>query len=232
MFYYTDNVVGYSQFSILNEEVEWLDNVSQLGGNIPRLFALQGIVNEEYPLYRHPLDFHVEVKPFTRTVRAVKDIIEKKLNTTFNHAIIQKYRNGSDFIGPHADKTLDINPDSLIVNYSAGTTRVIKFRTKYEPYEIKTFELEDDSLLAINLDTNRNYTHEIKRNKKIQEERISITFRNIGTFYNPTTKIIRGLGELKNTELSRTELIGKFHLENKTTMDSSALYKDGYGSLL
>ena len=35
-------------------------------------------------------------------------VIEALLRQPFNHALIQKYRNGRDNIGEHADKTLDI----------------------------------------------------------------------------------------------------------------------------
>ena len=35
-----------------------------------------------------------------------------------NHCLIQYYRDGNDHIGDHSDKTLDIQPDSCVVNYS------------------------------------------------------------------------------------------------------------------
>ncbi len=59
---------------------------------------------------------------FTPTVNKIRLALEQRLKTTFNHAIIQKYRNGEDFINEHSDKTLDLQPESFIVNYSSGIT--------------------------------------------------------------------------------------------------------------
>ena len=238
------NMINNLEKDLLNQlktEVKWLDDVTHLGGVIPRLFALQGEVKEngEYPLYRHPMDQHIHVESFSPTVLRIKERIEHLLGQTFNHCIIQLYKDGKDFIGPHADKSIDIIHDSVIVNYSVGADRIMKFRSKRplletdKKYDIHTFTLENNSLLVMPLSVNKYYTHEITKNSLIDDERISITFRNIGTFYNPITNIIRGLGAQKETKhkTSKKELLISFQKENKTHASYDELYSNGFGYL-
>jgi len=48
----------------------------------------------------------------------------------FNHVLIQLYRTCADHIREHADKTLDIERNSDIANYSLGYVRTMTLRSK------------------------------------------------------------------------------------------------------
>ena len=52
------------------------------------------------------------------------------LPVEFNHALIQFYRSGEDYIGEHADKTLDIEFGTPIVSVSLGASRQFSLKTK------------------------------------------------------------------------------------------------------
>ncbi|KAK7942656.1 uncharacterized protein PG986_011769 [Apiospora aurea] len=125
-------------FDKLRDEVQWL-RMSHQGGEVPRLVAVQGEVGKEgdIPIYRHPADESPPLLPWTSTVKQIKDVVEKKVGHPLNHALIQLYRGGNDYISEHSDKTLDIAKDSYIVNVSLGAERQMVFRTKRPPKEAK-----------------------------------------------------------------------------------------------
>jgi hypothetical protein len=63
-------------------------------------------------------------------VAKLRDLCSAKLNQPLNHVLIQWYRSGADFISEHADKTIDVAKNSVIVNLSVGATRVMMLKTK------------------------------------------------------------------------------------------------------
>jgi len=82
------------------------------------------------PVYRHPSDESPPLLPFSPTVLAIRNEIERHLGHPLNHVLIQHYRSGNDYISEHSDKTLDIVPGSFIANVSLGAERTMVFRTK------------------------------------------------------------------------------------------------------
>jgi alkylated DNA repair dioxygenase AlkB len=227
-------------FENLDSEVQWLPDVAHKGGLLPRKFAVQCLVNDngDQPLYRHPMDKLPLTVDFTPIVDKIRKIIENELNVSLNYAIIQCYRDGNDHITEHSDKTTDIVPGTLIVNYSVGTTRRMKFRSKEKineklsDYHIVNMDLTNDSLCVLDLETNRFYKHGIKPNQTITDSRISITFRTIGTFYDKKTRIVYGQGAPKEgmIPLSKEELLYAWSYENKYS-DYENLYERGYEGL-
>ncbi|KLU83719.1 isochorismatase [Magnaporthiopsis poae ATCC 64411] len=118
-------------FERLRDEVRWL-RMSHQGGEVPRLVCVQGEVDAEgnIPVYRHPSDESPPLVPFSPTVLEIKKEIEEVLGHSLNHALIQFYRSGNDYISEHSDKTLDIAPGSFIANVSLGAERTMVLRTK------------------------------------------------------------------------------------------------------
>ena len=74
------------------------------GGVVPRLVAIQGSVtaNGTEPLYRHPADEQPLLVPFTPLVDKIRRRVEEVLGQPINHALIQWYKSGSDFISVRA----------------------------------------------------------------------------------------------------------------------------------
>lgn len=227
-------------FNILDKETEWKE-IHNKGGLVPRLMYIQGEVNNNLvPVYRHPLDDEPKLKNFTPTVLEIKRKVEKALNIPdeqkFNHVLIQKYRSGQDFIGEHSDKTLDIAPNSYIVNYSLGSTRVMTLRSKAkisnDTYEIKNIPLHDDTCFMLDLDTNRKFKHSIHRKAQEKGERISLTFRKIATFWDRKNKKLVGQGcrsdaTFVDNEKEKQDLLNAFSRENS---DPNFDWQDNYGS--
>jgi nicotinamidase-related amidase/alkylated DNA repair dioxygenase AlkB len=199
-------------FEALRQEVAW-NTMSHRGGAVPRLIAIQGTKEEDgvEPLYRHPADEQPLLTRWTPTVDAIRREVEARVGHPLNHCLLQLYRNGRDWISDHADKTLDIARPSFIVNVSLGVTRTMIFRAKKPTTEAQgvaqKLPLPHGSLFMLDLTTNQRFYHGIKqlgpegasRSGSTDEARISLTLRQIGTFYNPTTGAVWGVGSPSKT---------------------------------
>ncbi|KKY27331.1 putative isochorismatase family protein family [Phaeomoniella chlamydospora] len=118
-------------FEKLRKEVQW-QKMYHRSGEVPRLVAVQGQVQDDgtIPIYRHPADESPPLRPFSPTVDIIREHVQRSVGIHFNHVLIQLYRNGEDNISEHSDKTLDIERDTNIVNYSVGAQRTMILRTK------------------------------------------------------------------------------------------------------
>ncbi|KAK3400661.1 hypothetical protein B0T20DRAFT_150862 [Sordaria brevicollis] len=223
-------------FERLLEEVSWA-GMSHLGGEVPRRIAVQGAIDEEgnMPVYRHPADESPPLLPFSPTVLAIKNEVEKHLGHPLNHVLIQHYRNSNDYISEHSDKSLDIVRGSYIANVSLGAERTMVLRTKRPPKDkekkdtpaagtetpstaaekakrqIQRAPLPHNSLLRMGLQTNMRWLHAIRPDKRSDRDksaselayngaRISLTFRQIGTFLNSSQTKIWGQGAVGKTK--------------------------------
>ncbi|RMZ84352.1 hypothetical protein DV738_g561, partial [Chaetothyriales sp. CBS 135597] len=158
-------------FTQLRDQVRW-QKMYHRSGEVPRLVAVQGEVNTDgdIPIYRHPADESPELLPFDGVVQKVRRAAEKVAGHPLNHVLIQRYRGGEDSISEHSDKSLDIVRGSKIVNVSFGARRTMTLRTKHK----RPAQERDPEEVAFD------------------GERISLTFRHIGTFINPEEGTIWG----------------------------------------
>ncbi|GKZ31297.1 hypothetical protein AbraIFM66950_011657 [Aspergillus brasiliensis] len=205
-------------FEKIREEVQW-QKMYHLSGQVPRLVAVQGKALDDgsIPIYRHPADESPPLQPFTATVNKIRAIVERILGHPLNHALIQLYRDGQDRISEHSDKTLDIVRGSSICNVSLGAQRVMVLRTKGAAEgedsgrQTQRIPMPHESLFILGEKTNRRWLHGIRPDKrpdteKTMEERayegqrISLTFRHIGTFLNPAGDTIWGQGAVSKSQ--------------------------------
>ncbi|KAK6530377.1 hypothetical protein TWF694_003733 [Orbilia ellipsospora] len=219
-------------FQLLKSEVQWRVMYHR-GGEVPRLVAVQGTIDDDgsFPIYRHPSDESPPLLPFSKTVEEIRTHVEKKLGHPVNHVLIQLYRAGTDYISEHSDKTLDIVKGSSIVNVSLGAQRVMTLRTKKKEVEgkeeseeeerkIQKIPLPNNSMFILGLPTNQLWMHSINQDKRpakekspeelaFNGERISLTFRHIGTFLSKDEKKIWGQGAVsKQKETAGDVLVG------------------------
>lgn len=216
-------------FAKIRNEVAW-QKMYHMSGQVPRLVAVQGgkQADGSIPIYRHPADESPPLNSFTSTVDQVRMIVERILGHPLNHVLIQLYRDGQDRISEHSDKTLDIVRGSSICNVSLGAQRVMVLRTKSVQAEdasrqTQRVPLPHESLFVLGERTNMRWLHGIRQDKRPNTEksvedrayggeRISLTFRNIGTFLNPSGDTIWGQGAVsKAQEQSKPVVHGDAH---------------------
>ncbi|SNX81467.1 uncharacterized protein MEPE_00172 [Melanopsichium pennsylvanicum] len=103
----------------------------------------------------------------------------------FNHCMLNKYENGSIFIGKHSDNI----ENKVIVTISLGADRSWIMQRKSQSAELqsdnthimlrKRWTLKGGSLLVMQGQTQKFYTHQIPKELKVKAPRISITFRQL-----------------------------------------------------
>lgn len=207
-------------FDTIKNETAW-QKMYHRSGEVPRLVAVQGEIGPDgsIPIYRHPADESPRLLPFSSTIQTVRESVERILRHPVNHVLIQLYRSGEDNISEHSDKTLDIVPGSDIVNISFGAQRTLILRAKKsaptgssgdpsQPGTLRTVQrvpLLHNSTFILGQKTNQYWLHAIRADKRrlaeksteeldFGGERISLTFRRIGTFVDPLNSTIWGLG--------------------------------------
>jgi len=227
-----DEELARGAFEKLRDEVRW-QKMSHQGGDVPRLVAVQGERAEDgsIPIYRHPSDESPPLLPFSPTVSLIQAKVEHNLGHPVNHVLIQFYRDGMDYISEHSDKTLDIVPKTYIANVSLGAQRTMVFRAKKPPKNKDNSEVAEapqprqscraplphNSMCKVGLVTNMRWLHGIRQDKRMISEksseelafgggRISLTFRQIGTFLDKDETKIWGQGA-----------VSKFQAEARTS---------------
>ncbi|KAK1070946.1 hypothetical protein LTR33_010552 [Friedmanniomyces endolithicus] len=184
--------VSESVFTQLNSEVQW-QRMHHQTGEVPRLVCCQGTIAKDgsMPVYRHPSDETLPLHPWSPTVETVRQAAELAVGHPLNHALIQLYRGGTDYISEHSDKTLDIMKGSSIVNVSFGAQRTMRLRTKRgaavtapatgsssttdrsssptqppSPRTTYRVPMPHNSMLTMTLRTNAEYLHGINADKR------------------------------------------------------------------
>lgn len=245
---------------MLKSEIAW-QRTHHLGGEVPRLVCVQGLVAADgsKPLYRHPTDHALQLQPMSTAVDVIRQHIQTIVGHSLNHVLIQLYRSGQDYISEHSDKTLDIVHGSSIVNVSLGAQRTMRLRTKRNKVPVQASDTGRDtqlvplphaSMFVLGPKTNAGWLHGISADKRRTAERqpaelayggerISLTFRFIGTFIDGAEKIIWGQGAkgkhaeeaqavVNGDEVQSMELIRAFGTENQSSgLDWQQIYGAG-----
>ena len=81
-------------------------------------------------------------------------------------------------MGWHSDDEKEIIENSTIASFSLGEIRTFKLKHK-QTKQIKSFQLENGSLLLMRNETQKYWVHSLPKSKKIKNARLNITFRKI-----------------------------------------------------
>lgn len=234
-------------FHKLKLETNW-KTMKHHGGDVPRLISIQHTsYPDKRPIYRHPADIQPKSEIWSSASDKIRQRISDYLRVDLNHALVQYYRSGSDYISEHADKTLDILKGTPIINASFGAVRTMKLRSKYKnsdgSREIHNIKLSNGSIFILGWETNKNFMHSIKQDKRIDTikhaselafngERISLTFRNIATFIDTNGKLF-GQGAPKGNAINDADqMLIAFGIENKScNYEWEEVYGNGFHSL-
>src|SRR5690606_37696123 len=95
----------------------------------------------------------------------------------YNCALVNKYRDGSDYIGPHSDSEKGLE-NKYIASYSLGDTRTFVLESRHNEHDRIEMDLLNNCLIAFDMFVNRRYRHSVPR-KKNGVVRYNLTFRYI-----------------------------------------------------
>ncbi|REG84326.1 alkylated DNA repair dioxygenase AlkB [Marinomonas pollencensis] len=108
---------------------------------------------------------------------STKQEAESLSGQAFNCVLLNWYQDGSDYMGWHSDSEPVLGPAPVVAMLSLGAQREFLFRLKGN-HKIKwQLSLEDESWLVMAASTQALWQHSLPKRKKVQEERISLTFR-------------------------------------------------------
>lgn len=231
------------------ETLETFDTWRQMkikGSVISRSIDIQAIIEDDLvPVYRNPNDEYIEAKPANEIVKSYIRWLNANLNLDghkCNHVFMKYYKSPHDGIGKHSDKTLDLEPNSYILNLSLGAERKMTFTDKITGNKV-VVPMKSNSCLVIGMKTNQKWLHEVKPDKRNDKEktstelaffgkRMSWTFRTVSTFYDKKNNTLIGLGAptLNNEHIDdKDKMIIAFGEENKDPyFDREKYYKNGF----
>lgn len=116
--------------------------------------------------------------PFTQELLAIKAVVEKISNETYNSCLLNLYHQGEEGMGWHSDAEPELKPNGAIASVSLGAERKFNFKHKITQ-EKKEILLHHGSLLVMKGTTQSFWLHQLPPTKKIKDLRINLTFRTI-----------------------------------------------------
>ncbi len=141
---------------------------------IPRDTSWYGPVEYRYSGLKHPAAaWHPVLLPLRL---ALEDALGVELPTVLGN----RYRNGDDKVGWHADDEPIFGQTPVIASVSFGTARTFQLRRKDRTGGRIDAELAAGSLLVMRGDTQLCYEHCVPKRARVVGQRINLTFRTLG----------------------------------------------------
>lgn len=121
----------------------------------------------------------LEPRPFTAELCDVRQRVATTAGAPFDHVLVNRYRDGNDSMGMHADDEPELGRDPVVAAVSLGATRrfVIQPRRR-SAGERRIVPLEHGSLVVMGGSFQHQLRHGIPR-AAAAGERISLTFRHL-----------------------------------------------------
>ena len=179
---YYPNFFSEEQANVLFEklltETSWQqDNISVYGKTYPqpRLTALFG--NEGKPYSYSNITMHPQ--PWNETLLQMKLKISEVTLCDFSTVLLNRYRNGQDSNGWHADNEKELGTNPAIASISLGAARAFHLQHNSIKEARLKLTLEHGSLLLMKGTTQHYWKHQIPKTAKTVDQRINLTFRTI-----------------------------------------------------
>lgn len=167
-------------FRTLLQEIDWHhEPITMFGKRVmqPRLTALYGDPNITYRYSGTTM----QPRPWTPTVRAIRELCERVTETTFTTVLLNLYRNGHDSMGWHRDNERSLGTEPIIASVSLGATRLFQCKHRTDRTLRLSLPLEHGSLVVMQGAMQEHWYHQVSKEPKVLEPRINLTFRRIVT---------------------------------------------------
>ncbi|NNK76291.1 MAG: alpha-ketoglutarate-dependent dioxygenase AlkB [Maribacter sp.] len=163
-------------FELFKETIPWQQDDIKVFGKVyaqPRLTAFYGDSSKTYSYS------NITMQPlqFTKELLEIKHKIEGIDCAVFNSCLMNRYRNGRDSNGWHADDEKELGQDPIIASVSLGQERPFHLRNKKNSEIKHKIVLGHGSLLLMKGSTQHYWQHQIPKTSKQISERINLTFR-------------------------------------------------------
>jgi alkylated DNA repair dioxygenase AlkB len=165
-------------FEKLKTEVPWQqDDITVYGKTHPqpRLTALYGNEGKAYGYSNIIMQPH----SWSPLIMFIKNEIEDVCPHNFTTVLLNKYRNGKDSNGWHADNEKELGRNPIIASVSFGAERVFQLKHNTIKDLRQNITLQHGSLLVMKGTTQHFWKHQIPKTSKEIGSRINLTFRII-----------------------------------------------------
>lgn len=148
---------------------------------VPRLVAWHG---DPGTAYTYSGTAH-EPLPWTPVLQGIRDRVQDLTGYPFNSVLLNRYRDGRDGMGWHADDELELGRDPVIASVSLGATRRFKLRHRRLRDAVAAIELAHGDLLLMAGTTQHAYVHAVPKTTRPVGERVNLTFRLVAQRWMP-----------------------------------------------
>jgi len=166
-------------FDELRGGIDWQEEEVVIFGQrrrVPRLVAWHG---DPGASYTYSGTLHEPLR-WTPPLLQVRRRVEELAGRQFNAVLLNRYRDGRDGMGWHADDEPELGSDPIIASVSLGAVRRFCLRHRRRKDAKLELRLPHGSLLLMSGATQHHWVHAVPKTAIAVGERINLTFRRVG----------------------------------------------------
>ncbi len=122
----------------------------------------------------------LEPRPIHPVLLPLTDAVRERVGVPFNHVLLNRYRDGRDHLGWHADDERELGRDPVIAAVSLGAARRFVLHRKKKRSQKRNYVLGPGSLLVMGGACQHTWRHSVPKMLAVKRERINLTFRWLG----------------------------------------------------
>ena len=160
------------------EKIEWKQDKIMMYGKelpLPRLSAWYGENNKPYTYS----GINLKPLPWTEELLQIKAKIEDVAKMKFTSVLLNRYRDGQDYVGWHTDAEKELGKNPVIGSVNFGATRKFQLRRIDDHSEKFEVELKHGTFLVMQGSTQHFWQHQVPKTALKIGERLNLTFRVI-----------------------------------------------------
>eukprot|EP01118_Nematostelium_gracile_P005071 TRINITY_DN16079_c0_g1_i1.p1 TRINITY_DN16079_c0_g1~~TRINITY_DN16079_c0_g1_i1.p1 ORF type:complete len:232 (-),score=84.02 TRINITY_DN16079_c0_g1_i1:34-729(-) len=159
----------------LVEELNWVQGEMTIYGKKVKTPRIQSWVADEDMVVKELFQKQKQ-HPWTPQLTVVRERIESILGCRFDYLLLNRYRDGNDYIGWHADREAIKEGKDHIASISLGAPRRFILRHNKTNEKIE-YSLTKGSLIVMEGATQANWKHTVPKQLTVKDQRINLTFR-------------------------------------------------------
>jgi len=115
-------------------------------------------------------------QPLTDNLATLMKHINTQFQSDFNGILVNVYNDGNDYISAHSDDERALGK-SGVVAISVGAVRKFRIRDKTTKRIVCDIPMRPYTIIKMSGDFQKEFTHEVPKEKKVKGRRVSFTFR-------------------------------------------------------
>lgn len=162
----------------LHDSIDWQQEEVLIFGQrrlVPRLVAWHGDPDASYTYSGTAHD----PLPWTPTLEAIRSRVAELTGRDFNSVLLNRYRDGRDGMGWHADDEPELGREPAIASVSFGEPRRFVLRHRRERTARCELQLGHGDMLLMAGPTQHHYLHAVPKTARVVGERINLTLRKV-----------------------------------------------------